>query len=291
MDCKWLKMQGLVSCFALLIGAAAALPAQAGVYYQAVTRDDASRGEVVVHGWVDGDKAKIEFEQTGKGQGPMTAGTYLLTQDGGETLYLVNPKEKTYSRWDLEAMLATAGAVMESMGSMMSFDISDPQIEELAQGDGGTVAGLPTTYAKYRTTYSMEMKILGMKRSNQVEMVQEIWATDAVVDPGFGVWLRKGRPTGNESLDRLIKAEMSKVHGFPLKTVTVTTTTGGKKGKQNTTRSETVVTELDRDRSIPASTFEIPAGYEETQMLPAAGEGEGQEGGNPFKGLFKGGKG
>jgi hypothetical protein len=104
-----------------------------------------------------------------------------------------------------------------------------------------------------------------MKRQSSTETVQDLWTTKAFEDAGLGVWLRTEPPaTGLEDLDRLITAEMDKVEGFPLKTVSVATTTG-QKGKQQTVRTETVVSELE-EVSVPAGTFEIPAGYERTEM-------------------------
>jgi hypothetical protein len=48
--------------------------------------------------------------------------------------------------------------------------------------------------------------------------------------------------------------------------VTVTTSTQ-QKGKESVTRQVMEVTSLD-EQAVPDSTFEIPAGYEETQILP-----------------------
>ena len=68
------------------------------------------------------------------------------------------------------------------------------------------------------------------------------------------------------------EAEKKRVSGFPLKTVTTTTTTQ-KRGKQTVTHRTLEVTLLET-KSIPDSTFAIPAGYKETQMLPATPPGD-----------------
>lgn len=279
-----------IPCFIMLVAAIVSPPAvEAGLYYEAVTRTEGQKGEVEVRSWVDGESARVEFESGGPHAG-LPKGSYLVTRDGGRTLYLVNPKEKTYSKWDLQAMMETFGAMMESMGSMMSLEIANPRVEKLGEEPGGAILGLATTRHRYRSSYDLEMKVMGMNRSQHVDMEQEIWSTQAVSAAGLGVWLRADRPTGFEGLDELLKNEMGKIEGFPLRTVTVTTTTN-KKGKSQVTRSTMEVTTLDQDRSIPADTFEIPAGYQETEMMPTAGEeGEGR-GGNPLKGLFGGGKG
>src|SRR5262249_39082986 len=92
-------------------------------------------------------------------------------------------------------------------------------------------------------------------------------------DPALGVWLRHDPPrTGNEQFDKLIAGETEKqrVSGFPLKTVGTTTTTQ-KRGKPSVTHHTLEVTLLET-KSIPDSTFEIPAGYKEPRMVPPARE-------------------
>jgi hypothetical protein len=257
-----------ISILSLALAATLAVPALAGIHYQATTTtEDASgkSGKIQVEGWVSGDKAKVEFKDSNN---PMAhAGTYLLTKDGGKTLYLVNPEEKTYAQWDLQAILGLAGSVLQSMGPLLKFEFSDPKVEKLLEEDGGNVAGQPTRHTRFRTSYSMKMKVFGLGNSADTVSEQDIWATTRLQDMGLGIWLRADPPhTGNEQFDKLIAAERDKVTGFPLKTVTTTTTTQ-KKGKQSVTRQVMEVTQL-QTQSVPDSSFEIPAGYEETQMLP-----------------------
>lgn len=275
---------------------APAVPAAAGIHYRSVTTSEVvgqgSSHTLRVEGWVDGAKAKIEFRESDNPT--MPAGAYLLTQDGGRTLYFVNPEEKTYAEWNLDAMLRAVGGMMQAMGPLLRFEVSDPRVEMLAQEPGGTVAGLPTTHARYRTTYAMKVRVLGMGQASSVDRVQDIWSTDALDDVALGVWLRN-RPssTGNPELDKLMAAEMEKLRGFPLKTVEVTTTTGRKGKRESESRTVMEVTSLDRDAATPAATFELPADYRQTEMAPVAGAaGQGEEGdpdANPFKKIFGGG--
>jgi hypothetical protein len=126
----------------------------------------------------------------------------------------------------------------------------------------------------------MKIRVLGMGNEASVVTDQDIWATDRLQDVALGIWLRSDPPrTGNEQFDKLIAAEAGKTQGFPLKTVTVSTSTQKKGNKQTVTRSTMEVTQLDTNASVPGSSFEIPGGYKETQLLPTAEEGEGEEGG------------
>lgn len=265
-----------------LILALAALPAFAGIHYKSVTKteDGQTKGSsMAVEGWVSGEKARVEFKDSGNPAAK--EGAWLLTKDGGKTIYLVDPEEKTYAEWNLQAMLGLVGSVMQGMGPLFKIEFSDPKVEKLLEEDGGTVAGLPTRHYRYRTSYLMKMRVLGMANEANVVTEQDIWATDRLQDVGLGIWLRSDPPrTGNEQFDKLIAAEAGKTQGFPLKTVTVSTTTQKKGNKQTVTRSTMEVTQLDANANVPGSSFEIPAGYKETQLMPTAEEGEaGEEGG------------
>jgi len=265
-----------------LVLSLAALPAFAGVHYKSVTKteDAQSRGSnsMEVEGWVSGEKARVEFKESGNPAAKQ--GSWLLTKDGGKTIYLVDPEEKTYAEWNLQAMLGLVGSVMQGMGPLLKIEFSDPKVEKLLEEDGGTVSGLPTRHYRYRTSYLMKMRVLGMANDANVVTEQDIWATDRLQDVGLGIWLRSDPPrTGNEQFDKLIAAEAGKTKGFPLKTVTVSTTTQKKNNKQTVTRSTMEVTQLDAGATVPGSSFEIPAGFKETQLVPTAEEGDGEEGG------------
>lgn len=280
---------------AFVLAPALATPAAAGVHYEAVTTAEGQQGKpqtIRVEAWIEGPNAKILFTESNN---PVAgSGNYMLTRDAGKTLLMVNPEEKTYSTWDLDAMMEGIGNLMQSMGPILNLKIDNIHVESLLEEPGGSLLGLSTTHYRYRTSYDMTIKVLGMGRSNAVEQLQDIWATDQLADAAIGVWLRKAPATGNPELDELMRAEMSKTKGFPLKMVQVSTTTD-KKGRSNESRTTTEVTTLERGVAIPGGTFEIPTGYKETEMvIPGAtgaegDDGKGGKGGNPFKKIFGGG--
>ena len=260
----------------------AAAPGFAGIHYKATTttQDAASKtNQIKVESWVAGDSAKVVFLESG-GNPVAQEGTYIVTQDGGRTLYLVNPEEKTYAKWDLQSMLGTIGSVMNGLGPLLKIQFSNVKVDKVSEGDGGTLLGLPTRNSKFRTSYTMTIKVLGMGNTSDVVTEQDVWSTTKLQDAGLGVWLRAEPPrTGNAEFDKLISADAYKLTGFPLKIVAVSTTTS-KKGKTQTTRSTMEVTQLDANAAVPAAAFEIPKGYEETQLLPTQGaeqQGEGQQ--------------
>ena len=248
----------------------AALPLSAGYHYQAVTttEGDGGMGDLVVEGWVSGDRAKVLFKEAKSDQPFLGKGSYLLTRDGGSTVYLVNPEKRTYSEWDMGAMVQSLGAMMEALGGLATIELSDPEVTKLSEEPGPTMLGMPTRHLKFRTSYSISVRVMGMGSTMHHVDEEEIWVTETLEDAAFRVWLQGGLArTGHEELDRLIRAQIGKVDGVPLKYVSVSTITDERSGRPQTTRTATEVTKLERT-SVPDSTFELPQGYEQTPLLP-----------------------
>jgi hypothetical protein len=278
-------MRRHLSALCALIVTLVALPALAGIRYTADTTSTGANAnqKMRVEGWIDGAGAKIVFSEAGT---PLIQqGSYIVTRDAGQTIFLVDPEEKTYAEWDLEAMLAGLGSMMEAMGGMIDMQVDNVETENIDSGSGPEMHGLATDYRKFKISYDMRIQVMGMKRNNHVDTVNEVWSTSALDDAALGVWLRDAPTTGFQAVDELIEAQAEQAKGgFPLKTVTTTTTTGPKGKRSDTTTSTMVVTSLDRSASIPAGTFEVPQGYERVEA-PAAG---GEQADNPLKGLFGG---
>src|SRR5260370_16164839 len=168
-------------------------------------------------------------------------------------------------------MLGMLGGIMNGgLGPLLKIEFSDPKVEKLQEEDGGAVVGVPTRHLRYRTSYALKVKVLGFGRVTDVVSEQDLWVADRLQDQGLGVLLRSEPPaTGNADFDKLVTAGREKMHGFPLKSVTVNTNT--QKDKQTVTRSTMEVTELSTT-AVPEARFDIPAGYQERQ-LPAARPG------------------
>jgi hypothetical protein len=289
-----------MSMFARLsVLACLAAQTYAGLSVTSVTRGEGARGSEAMNMTarlsVDGEKARIEFLESGNQA--MPTGDYLLTRDGGKTMLMVDPTNKTYMTWDMEAMMNTAGQAMQQMGGMVKLTVSDPKVEQLLDEAGGQVAGQATRHYRYRTSYGTTVTVLGMRKASTTVREEDVWATTKLTEIGLGAWLKNKPPKlGNDELDALVRAEMEKVKGFPLKRVSVTTTTDSK-GRATTNTVTTEVTELKRT-SFPAGIFEIPADFTEQSMpsLKPAKDEEGEDSEparktppvqNPFKNLLR----
>ncbi len=269
----------------------AASMAHAGYYYESVTEGRTSgqrKGNYQkVQAWVEGDNARVEFA-SGEKKGWFADGNFLVTTDGGENVYLVNPGEETYAPFNLDEMMATMGEVMNMMeqtGGMVKMEFTDATSEKLLEEPGESLLGHSTTHHRYKSGYTSSISVMGMKRESRNETVMDIWSTDALEARGFGVWLKPDRQmkTGNQGLDEMLDQKFGQIEGFPLKMV-MEMTTFNKKGKpQQTMTSTTEVTVL-REESVADSQFTWPEHYTETEILPdVEGMQAGQQAGEDDK--------
>ncbi len=212
----------------------------------------------------DAEKARIEFTE---GHGPVPgAGGYLITKDSGKTFYMVSPKDKTYMKWDMEAMMGMAG----SMGGMMKMQISDPKIEKLLDEAGEPILGYPTRHYKFHTAYRMSMTVMGFKNEMTIDKAEEAWTTTKLDISALGAWFSKMPKTQNEEFDKLVQAEKGKMSGLPLKMLSVQTTTDGQ-GKTTVTHTSMTISEV---KKIGAGdvVVDIPEDYKEMNMFQPGGQ-------------------
>ena len=248
-----------------LIVLSTALSSSAGWEYSAVTRAEGSsqHSEMMnnqMTSWVDGGNAKVEFTRSGNPM--MPAGSFAVTKDGGKTMLMVDPSKKTYSKWDMAGMAGMAGGAMQ----MMNMKMSTPKVEKLLEEQGGKIAGFATTHYRFRTSYTTDMEFMGMKQSISTVTEEDLWASPELNEAGLNAWMnQQGAKTGSEQLDKLIKAEMEKVKGFPLKRI-VTTTTKESGGEPQVMKITTEVTSI-KKASPAGALFEVPAGYREAPLF------------------------
>jgi hypothetical protein len=243
----------LFCCFVMI----ATAQAFAGVEFVAQTRSEGG-GDVTVHAFVSGSRAKVVFVESEADL--YASGDYMLSPDEGKTLYVISPSTRTYTQYDVQAMMAGMGGMVHDMRGMMKVSFESPKVEKLLEENGGLIAGLPTRHYRYRTSYTVSMNMAGAHKVSTV-MEEDIWATEELVDPALKVWLKQDPPTtGDEQVDKMIRAEMAKVQGFPLKRLTVTRTVDSR-GEQKS-RSEMDVLEV-KQLEVPDTEFAMPRGYRE----------------------------
>lgn len=261
--------------FVFTLSVVLALSARAGWYFEVKTTGESSAGQAqndmmnsLARTWISADKLKSEFVES---KNPvMPAGSYMISTNGGASVALVNPEQKTYAPLDIAGL---AGGAMKMMGGMMK--ITDPKVEKLLDEDGGKMLGQPVRHYKFRTSYNMDMNMVIMKTSSKIETIQEIWAATKIEDAGTSFWKNKNAfSTGDENFDKLIKGEMEKIKGLPLKQVTLTKTTD-QNGSVTEMKMIMEVTNL-KEQKVADSVFAIPSDYTATSFMPMAAGAAGK---------------
>lgn len=268
-----------------------------GVYYESTmsSQDPGQRGDVVYRtkAWVDGDSARVLFE--GSNNTMLGEGNYIITRDGGASVFLVNPTDKSYCAFSLDQVFGMLNSMSAATGGMVKISFSDGYAKQLASAPAEPILGHQTTKVTWKSGFVMTTKVMGMKHNTKMDTTTEAWIAPDLKDAGFGIWLRKEAPkTGNAELDKSLEAAWGSVDGFPLKTVSTTTTTD-KKGRQKHSTSTMEVTVL-RKEATPENLFIIPSGFRQISWMEmaggqAAGTGQGGEEGeqeNPLKHGLKG---
>ncbi len=268
------KNLAVVVCGVLLAGQVAA-----GVTFRQEVRNEGAReareADVTTHVWIDGDAVKVEFVEIASN--PMLArGSYVLIK--GRDMFLVDPARKSYTRFDAGVfgdVLGTGSEMMEGMG--MDWKIENPRVEKLLEQDGGSVAGYTTRHYRFRTTYTSTMTMPGAPAMRtDHETLEDLWVTTAVTIAGPPDFLSNlsGGAMGPQ-IQALAALEQQKPEGFPLKRVAVNSSKSRNKGMMGRlmnrgsggdVKTTTTVVDL-RETDIPASVFEIPAGYVEQDMM------------------------
>ena len=234
---------------------------------------------------IDTGGAKIEFLDSNNPL--MPAGSYMLMQPDNDAMILVNPEKKTWSEFDLQAMTQAMSGMMAGMNSGQEGgggerEFSKPVVEKLLEEAGETILGHPTKHFRYHLKWSMTMSMApGMALITENDSIEDTWvATDLKIDPkiarsfqGFGAAMEIPK-----ELKEIVEAQKQLFEGVPLRRVQNGTTkftgTGmmammaksmAKHGDKPTKTTFEVV-ELSEEK-VPASVFEVPAGYTETEMM------------------------
>lgn len=178
----------------------------------------------------------------------------VISRDEGETLIIIDHKQKTYFIRKSRAMsgpLSTWKAPGTTGDSGVSFDVERRE-------ETGTIAGRPVRRYDARGEYDLRMKLEGEKMSAHVKSEGTFWTIDARNDAlPFG--LEFAFKSGFESLDHKVERRLPRI-GIPLKQiVTVTRTIAG--GAPITERFEATATKVSEEK-LDFGLFQPPMGYQ-----------------------------
>lgn len=248
--------------FAAAAMAALALPASAGMTYEFRSTTEGGQASALVgRASIEGNKMRMEFSE---GDDVMFKdGSVVISADGGATLAILDTREKTYTELRTDEIFSALGAMMKSMGGMFRMEIENPTVNVREAGAGEEIEGYATKKYVIDASYDMVIKVMGMTRKTSITSQTDAWVTNEIGREFSTFVQQRGLKTGMEDFDELIDQQANAIRGFPLRQVIRTTTTSG--GRSETSTTTMTVTRI-REQAIPASQFEIPAGYEEVEM-------------------------
>jgi hypothetical protein len=206
---------------------------------------------------VEGKKLRMNVSE---GDGKMFRnGSVVFSNDGGKTLIVTTPADKTYYEIKLDDLLGGAAAMLKAFGDMVKITFDNQRVNVRDDGAGGTIEGYPTRKSLLDASYNMNVETGGQKMSTRIDMKTESWTTDRIPMDAMNWFQASGVRSGIEGIDKLIEAQSRATkNGFPLKQVTTVTFDRG--GQKMATVTTATVTKIAM-KPIPASEFAMPAGY------------------------------
>jgi hypothetical protein len=220
-------------------------------------------------GWVDGPKARIEYV-SGQTSAGLKRGSYILSKDGGKTVYAVDPQNKSYMKFDIDKLASKVGDFMNAASGFINLKFTNPNFKTISDSRGTELYGLSTRHVKTETSYTVTASVFGQKNITSVSRKDEIWLTKKLKDSGMKIWTQqRSIKTGNQDIDKIIASETKRLDGIPLKITSVTTTTENN-SKPDVTTVTHEITSLKRTK-IASDTFEIPEDYTNNNAEIATG--------------------
>lgn len=193
---------------------------------------------------------------------------YMVIRGDDERLAIVNAKEKQVMVLDAAALGTGMGAMLNNPMLKLTFKDQSFSYEDL--GAGETILGNRTRKFRLKQRYTMEMRVMGMRRSSTDETVTDQWIATELkgIDEramkrwarAFGSGVKVTNPELAAQMDRFMKDSKG---GLALKSVVVSTRSDGKKTETDTTTMEVV--DL-RPASMDASIFTWPESYAVVDM-------------------------
>jgi hypothetical protein len=218
-----------------------------------------------------GGDGRIDVEKGSfPNMGPFSSGPHgvMIMHDGGSEMAFLNPDQKQYLSIKPIAMMEGMQKMLEGMGGSMSFDTAATQLSLDSVGPGPSMDGHPTLTYRLRTGMRMTMSMMGQSHVVDNQSSQEIQAaTDlgdfaevASMNRFAEVTQAMGFPKG---YFEKLSATRRRIHGFPLRAVTHTTTSAD---GVTQTIDQTIEMRNVQRLAVPDSLFVVPADYKPVRM-------------------------
>ncbi len=192
-------------------------------------------------------------------------GSYFLYKSEGNLIYLVNPKDKTYTEMPLEQMLQALGAMQ-----MMTIQLTNVKVNA-TKLPSEKIGNYSCNHIMLDTSYDMNLKIMFMSVKQHIEQSHEIWGTKEIpIDELAATFKEKSFKLGMKDVDELIEKYKNILEdvGFIVKSVIDHKITDLKNNKTEHTITETTAYNIE-SKKLSNDLFIIPANYKKQELFPS----------------------
>lgn len=271
---RW-RVAAVIPALALFV--AATPSATKGITYDfsMVTASDAGKGKDMSmsgKGMVAGGNARVEFTDVSMPQmraqgGPFEEGAYILYKSATKEFIVVSTKEKKYESMNQDQLMQLTSALT----NLLKVEMTNVHIDADRVQPDTTIDSYKTLHYRMTQQYHMKMSMAFIHQENDVNTTADYYYApqfDDLINPYMSSgWSAGSNFFNSPDYTNQMKAATAKLHhGVPV-LVVMHTTNVDKKGKSETGTTTMHTTNLVRG-DVPASTFEIPAGY--TKYEPPA---------------------
>lgn len=228
-----------------------------------------------VEGWVSGDSLKVVFLDSN--DPAIHIGSAMLSTDGGASFVLLNPENKTYAKARFDAYGRASEATGKKLTKWLKLEPKNLVVTPGAGPSSRSIAGVSGNARDFSVTFETKNRLPGSKHSGSTTITHQL-----VTVPGnatLGAWLSIAPPTTGHA-----PSDASVVESYGISDQ-VALYSNAQVVKGADIETETHIREVTHYVSgdVPASTFEIPSDYKNTNRLwSRIKPGEGG-----LKGLFK----
>ncbi len=284
---RW-RIAAVIPALALFVAATPSATKGISYDFSMVTTTDAGKGKemaMVGKGYVAGDNARVEFTNVNVPQmkaqgGPFADGAYILVKGATKQFIVVDTKQKQYAEMNQDQLMQMTSALT----NLVKFEMTNVHIDASRVQPDTTVDSYKAAHYHLNQNYHMKMSMAFIHQEGDVQASGDYYYAPQfanLVNPYMSSgWSASTNFFNNPDYTSQLKAAAEKMpKGVPVLVVIHSRNTD-KKGKVVTGTTTMHTTNLVRG-DIPASTFEIPAGYTkyEPQTQASAAQGASSQGG------------
>ncbi len=221
--------------------------------------DETSRGTVRTAG----DRTRIDLQgANGK------SSNWLLVTDGGQTVAIVNPQERSYTEMSADKFANIIGTAMRVVDAFLTLKVEDVTVETQRVGPGGTIAGRPTERWALVQEFVVNVGMFGKTTPQLHRVVTDYWIardTDMPRNPLFEMLAGAETALAQSDRDfvRLTETRRRQLpRGAPMRIVVTSAHSEADKLTADAPKVRRIEVTEYGVASVDLAALRIPAGYE-----------------------------